>query len=88
MKKSDHDKIQALLKTQQDIELVQEGANSNEIKKNYTNLTKSKCSESDKSYDDINNIIDMLYTLVPYRRTLCISDNMVVLNDKYMRNNH
>lgn len=29
----------------------------------------------------------MLYTLVPYRRTLCIADNMVVLNDKYMRDN-
>jgi hypothetical protein len=27
----------------------------------------------------------MLCTLVPYRRTLCIADNMVVLNDKYMR---
>lgn len=87
LKKSERDKIQALLKIQQDIELSQEGANSNEIKKNYTNLSKSKCVESDKSYDDIKDIIDMLYTLVPYRRTLCIADNMVVLNDKYMRDN-
>ena len=87
MKKSERDKIQTLLKIQQDIELVQEGANSNEIKKNYTNLAKSKCAESDKSYDDIKDIIDMLCTLVPYRRTLCIADNMVVLNDKYMRDN-
>lgn len=87
LKKSERDKIQALLKIQQDIELSQEGANSNEIKKNYTNLSKSKCAESDKSYDDIKDIIDMLYTLVPYRRTLCIADNMVVLNDKYMRDN-
>lgn len=87
LKKSQHDKIQALLKIQQDIDLSQEGANFNEIKKNYTNLSKSKCAESDKSYDDIKDIIDMLYTLVPYRRTLCIADNMVVLNDKYMRDN-
>lgn len=87
LKKSQRDKIQALLKIQQDIELSQEGANFNEIKKNYTNLSKSKCAESDKSYDDIKDIIDMLYTLVPYRRTLCIADNMVVLNDKYMRDN-
>lgn len=87
LKKGERDKIQALLKIQQDIELSQEGANSNEIKKNYTNLSKSKCVESDKSYDDIKDIIDMLYTLVPYRRTLCIADNMVVLNDKYMRDN-
>lgn len=87
LKKSQRDKIQALLKIQQDIELSQEGANFNEIKKNYTNLSKSKCAESDKSYDGIKDIIDMLYTLVPYRRTLCIADNMVVLNDKYMRDN-
>jgi hypothetical protein len=87
LKKSQRDKIQALLKIQQDIELSQKGANFNEIKKNYTNLSKSKCAESDKSYDDIKDIIDMLYTLVPYRRTLCIVDNMVVLNDKYMRDN-
>lgn len=87
LKKSQRDKIQALLKIQQDIELSQEGANFNEIKKNYTNLSKSKCAESDKSYDDIKDVIDMLYTLVPYRRTLCIADNMVVLNDKYMRDN-
>jgi hypothetical protein len=87
IKKNERDKIQTFLKIQQDIELVQEGANTNEIKKNYTNLAKSKCSESDKSYDDIKDIIDMLCTLVPYRRTLCIADNMVVLNDKYMRDN-
>ena len=87
IKKSERDKILALLKIQQDFELTQEGANSNEIKKNYTNLAKNKCAESDKGYDDIKDIIDMLCTLVPYRRTLCIADNMVVLNDKYMRDN-
>lgn len=87
IKKSERDKIQASLKIQQDIELFQGGANSNEIKKNYTNLAKSKCTESDKSYDNIKDIIDMLYTLVPYRRTLCIANNMVVINDKYMRDN-
>ena len=83
--KSDRDKIQSLLKIQQDIELIQEGANANEIKKNYSNLSKSKCSESDENYDKVKDTIDILYTLVPYRRTLCIADNMVVLNDKYMR---
>lgn len=87
IKKSERDKILALLKIQQDFELTQEGANSNEIKKNYTNLAKNKCAESDKGYDDIKDIIDMLCRLVPYRRTLCIADNMVVLNDKYMRDN-
>ena len=85
LKKSDRDKIQSLLKIQQDIELIQEGANANEIKKNYSNLSKSKCSESDENYEKVKDTIDILYTLVPYRRTLCIADNMVVPNDKYMR---
>ena len=38
IKKSERDKILALLKIQQDFELTQEGANSNEIKKIYTIL--------------------------------------------------
>ena len=29
----------------------------------------------------------MLILLIPYRRTMCIGSNMVVLNDKYMRDN-
>lgn len=85
LKKSDRDKIQEFYKVQQDRELAQEGANPNEIRKSYVALAKSKCEESDKGYDDIKSIIDILCTLVPYRRTLCIADNMVVLNDKYMR---
>lgn len=85
IKKSERKNIQALLKIQQDLELNQEGANSNEIKKNYTKLAKAECDESDKNFDNIKDIIDMLYTLIPYRRTLCIADNMVVLNDKYIR---
>ncbi len=87
LKKSDHDKIHSFLKKQQDIELIQNNANSNEIKKKYATLAKSKCLDADKSYDNIKDIIDILCTLVPYRRTLCISDNMVVLNDLYMRDN-
>ena len=63
IKKSERDKILALLKIQQDFELTQEGANSNEIKKNYTNLAKNKCAESDKGYDDIKDIIDMLCSI-------------------------
>lgn len=87
IKKSERDKIETLFKIQQDNELTQEGTNSNEIKRKYTALAKSTCAESDKSFDDIKDTIDILYTLVPYRRTLCIADNMVVLNDKYMRDN-
>ena len=87
IKKGERKKIESILKTQQDIELTQEGANSNAIKKNFASLAKNKCAESDKRYDNIKDIIEMLHTLIPYRRTLCIANNMVVLNDKYMRDN-
>ena len=87
LKKSERDKIQALLKIQQDIELAQPNANTNEINKRYSYQFKAACSESDKSYDNIKEIIDMLILLIPYRHTMCIGSNMVVLNDKYMRDN-
>lgn len=87
LKKSEHNKIQALLKIQQDIELAQPNANANEINKRYLSQFKAACSESDKSYDNIREIIDMLILLIPYRRTMCIGNNMVVLNDNYMRDN-
>lgn len=87
IKKNDHDKNELILKTQQDLELSQNGANPNEIKKKYANILKDKNTESDKKYDKAKNIINMLYTLLPYRRTLCIANNMVVLNDEYMRDN-
>lgn len=87
IKKSERENIQTLLKMQQDRELAQEGANSNEIKKSYMNIVKNRCRESDKNYDDLKDIIEIFCTLIPYRRTLCIADNMVVLNDQYMRDN-
>lgn len=64
IKKSERDKILALLKIQQDFELTQEGANSNEIKKNYTNLAKNKCAESDKGYfqSEVLSILNHLYS--------------------------
>ena len=48
LKKSERDKIQALLKIQQDIELAQPNANTNEINKKYSYQFKAACSESDK----------------------------------------
>lgn len=58
-----------------------------ENRKKYMSDAKNLCRESDKQYDNIKDMIDMLYTLVPYQRTLCIANNMVVLKDQYMRNN-
>ena len=85
MKKSEKDKISLQLKLLQEQELVTSGENRNQINRKYTDLLKQKNKEIDSSYDGIKDIIDILISLIPYRRTLCISNNMVVLNDEYMR---
>jgi hypothetical protein len=85
MKKSEKEKITLQLKLFQESQLAQSGANQNQINKKYTELSKQKHKEIDNSYDGIKDIIDILISLIPYRRTLCINNNMVVLNDKYMR---
>lgn len=85
MKKSEKDKISLQLKLLQEQELVTSGENRNQINRKYADLLKQKNKEIDSSYDGIKDIIDILISLIPYRRTLCISNNMVVLNDEYMR---
>lgn len=85
MKSGERGKIEAQLKVLQDAELQLPNANTNEINKKYKALSQAKIKESDASFDSIKEIIELLITLIPYRKTLCIGDNMVVLNDKYMR---
>lgn len=85
LKKSDEDQITQQLKLLQDAELMQEGVYVNEINKKYSDIAKEKKKESAKSYDNIKDILDVLYQLIPYRRVLCIKNHMVVLNDKYVR---
>lgn len=85
LKETENTKLKALLKEEQDVELSQDIVNPNEIKRKYTNIVKEKCEESNKEIENTKNMIELLYTILPYRRILCISDNIVVLNDKYMR---
>ncbi len=87
LKKSDEDQVTQRLKLLQDAELMQEGANVNEINKRYSDAVKESKKESAKNYDSIKDILDVLYQLIPYRRVLCIKNYMVVLNDKYVRDN-
>jgi len=87
LKKSDEDQITQRLKLLQDAELMEEGANVNEINKKYSEAAKEMKKASAKNYDSIKDTLDVLYELIPYRRVLCIKDYMVVLNDKYVRDN-
>lgn len=87
LKKSEEEKIIAALKIQQDNALLVESANANEIRRHFQELSKNARNEAKNTFDSIKDIIDILITIIPYRRTLCISNNMVVLNDKYMRDN-
>ncbi len=87
LKKGDEDQITQRLKLLQEAELTKEGANVNEINKRYSDAIKEMKKESTKNYDNIKDILDLLYELIPYRRVLCIKNYMVVLNDKYVRDN-
>ena len=71
MKKSEKEKITIQLKLLQECELTQPGANQNQINKKYTDLLKEKSKESDNSFESIKEIITILISLIPYRRTLC-----------------
>ncbi|MDE5820492.1 MAG: hypothetical protein K2N41_01405 [Lachnospiraceae bacterium] len=83
--KSEEEKQVSNLKLQQDAALLIKGANVNEIKRHFQELRKNVCNEIKSSYNNIKDTIDILIAIIPYRRTLCIANNMVVLNDKYMR---
>lgn len=85
MKKSEKEKVALQLKILQEQELTISGDNKNQINKKYTELLKQKNKEVDDNFNNIKDIIDILISLIPYRRTLCIGNNMVVLNDEYMR---
>lgn len=85
MKKSEKEKVALQLKILQEQELTISGDNKNQINKKYTELLKQKNKEVDDNFNNIKEIIDILISLIPYRRTLCIGNNMVVLNDEYMR---
>jgi len=85
LKNGEEKQIKQRLKEQQDAELRVEGANVNEINKKYTDFAKELVKRSSQNYDDIKKTLELLYELIPYRRLLCIENDMVVLNDKYMR---
>lgn len=57
LKKSDEDQITQRLKLLQDAELMEKGANINEIKKKYSDKAKEMIKESSKNYDDIKNMV-------------------------------
>lgn len=85
LKESEREKIKSLLKQEQDSKTVQADSNVNEINKKILELVKQKCKESDSNYEEIKRMIIMMSDIIPYRRVMCIGNNMVVLNDKHIR---
>ncbi len=87
MKETDKNSIRENLKELQELEKAEENANSNAINQKYKQLEKQQTQESDRTYDDMKENIEMLSDIIPYRRVMCVGNNMIVLNDKYMRDN-
>ncbi|MDD4680435.1 MAG: hypothetical protein PHP79_06055 [Clostridia bacterium] len=55
--------------------------------KDVNKIIKESVQKSDASYDDVKNILDMLKAIVPYRQAICAGEYMVVLDEKYLRDN-
>ncbi len=56
-----------------------------EIKKKYQKKAHEAESLVNQEYNNIRSILEVLVSAIPYARTMCIANNMVVLNEKYMR---
>ncbi|MCP1103243.1 hypothetical protein M2454_002649 [Aequitasia blattaphilus] len=59
----------------------QKRGKSNEIK----NLINQQVEEMRKEYTDVGDIIKALMSILPYKRMMCINDLLVVMDDKYCR---
>lgn len=81
----EEEKHKAILKYAQDTALNKDGANHQAIKRHYEEEFKKSKASIGQKYTNVANVIEMLNVLLPYRKTLCISNNMVVLNEKYLR---
>lgn len=55
--------------------------------KDINKIIKESIQKSDASYDDVKNILDVLKAIVPYRLAICAGEYMVVLDEKYLRDN-
>lgn len=56
-----------------------------DIKKKYQKLKHDAESLVNQEYDNIKSILAVLVSAIPYARTMCIANNMIVLNEKHMR---
>lgn len=87
MKDSEKSKIKNELKPLQDEELKIDGANINLVNRKYIEIYQKRSKDIDGTYEELKKLLVLLNTIIPYGRTMLVSNNMVVLNDKYMRDN-
>ena len=50
-------------------------------------LVEDANTKTHEEYDDARKILEMLAAIIPYPRVLCINNFMVILDEKYMRDN-
>lgn len=85
IKENEEKELIAALEQQKEIQLAMPDVNQKQIKEAFKKSKFEIKSKVNEQYEDIKKTIDMLIALIPYKRTLCISNNLVVLNDSYMR---
>lgn len=67
------------------LENTEDEKRKKEIKKEYQKLKHENKSLINQEYNNIKSVLEVLISAIPYARTMCIANNMVVLNEKYMR---
>lgn len=85
VKQNEKSTLIAQLDAEQEQLLAMPNADEKEISDNYKKKKFEIKSHVASSYNEILKMVDMLVAIVPYKKTLCIGNNLVVLNGTYMR---
>lgn len=68
-------------------ELPREQRRSKEIRGKVTEIVEESSAKNREEYESIKTMVDMLASIIPYPQVLCIRNFMVILDEKYMRDN-
>ena len=68
-------------------ELPRDQRRSKEIRGKVTEIVEESSAKNREEYESIKTMVDMLASIIPYPQVLCIKNFMVILDEKYMRDN-
>lgn len=72
---------------QQFEDLPREQRRNKDVKSKVADIVEEANAKNHEGYDAIRKMVDMLAAIIPYPQVLCIRNYMVILDEKYMRDN-